>query len=280
VEIAASIATPYLAALAARALDLSVVAVIMAAALVISAVRIDPETGAPRTSAEARISAMAFWEEVSLILSAILFFLAGRALPEAVVALGDWPAWRLAGVAAALLAVALAVQLAASLVATVLPSTADELDAAGRRPLHRVAAAGVMAWASTRSVIGLVLALSIPATLPDGRPFAERDLLLVVAALVVVGSILVQGLTLRAVVRAAGLADVDDAKREKKAAERAIVETAPGGDDFPAARKALLDLRARNRIGDEVLREMLREIDLRQRATEESALPGAGPPNP
>jgi hypothetical protein len=45
-------------------------------------------------------------------------------------------------------------------------------------------------------------------------------------------------------------------------------------------RRTVLELRAENRIGDEVAREMLRETDLHQRATEESPLPGAGPPNP
>jgi hypothetical protein len=45
-------------------------------------------------------------------------------------------------------------------------------------------------------------------------------------------------------------------------------------------RRTVLELRAENRIGDEVAREMLRETDLRQRATEESPLPGSGPPNP
>lgn len=280
VEIAVSIATPYLAALAAQALDLSVAALIIAAALVISAVRIDPETGAPRTSAESRVSAMAFWEEVSLLLSAILFFLAGWTLPGAVADLTTWSAWRLSGAAAALLAVALAVQFLASLLAAVLPAPADELDADDRRPAHRIVIAGVMSWASTRSVIGLVLALSVPASLPDGQPFGERYLILVVAALAVVGSILVQGLSLRAVVRAAGLTGGHEAEREKRTAERAMAEASPDGDDFAAVRRALLDLRARNRVGDETLREMLREVDLRQRTTEESALPGAGPPNP
>src|SRR3712207_9494280 len=59
----------------------------------------------------------------------------------------------------------------------------------------RAAVAGVMSWASTRSVIGLVIALSVPAALPDGHPFAERDLILAVAAVMIVGSVLLQGLT-------------------------------------------------------------------------------------
>jgi hypothetical protein len=42
----------------------------------------------------------------------------------------------------------------------------------------------------------------------------------------------------------------------------------------------LIRLRERNVIGDEVLVRMLRETDLHARATEENALPGAGPPQP
>jgi CPA1 family monovalent cation:H+ antiporter len=278
VEIAVSIATPYLGALAAEALGVSMVAVVIVSALVVSAVRIDARTGAPHTSAEARISATAFWEEASLILSAVLFFLTGWALPRAMSALGAWPFWWLMGAAAVLLAATVAIQALVSFAAAALPGGADELGAERRSWRFRAAAAGAMAWASTRSVIGLVVALSIPTTRPDGSAFAERDLILVLAALVIVGSILLQGLTLRAVVRRAGLADPIESK-EEAAAERALAEAMRSGG-FPQARRTLLERRARNDLGDETLRKLFRELDLRERAAEPSALPGAGPPNP
>ena len=82
VEIAISLATPYLGAVVAEELGLSVAVVIMTAALVVSAVRIDRETGAPRSTSEARITSMAFWEQASLMLSATLFFLAGWSMPS------------------------------------------------------------------------------------------------------------------------------------------------------------------------------------------------------
>jgi CPA1 family monovalent cation:H+ antiporter len=286
IEIAVSLATPFLGSLLAEALDLSVVVVIMAAALVISAVRIDPETGAPRTSSEARINAMAFWEAASLILSAVLFFLAGRALPQAAAAVGVWPASWLAGVALAVLAAVLAVQFLVSYLSAALPSPAEELEATSRRS-PRLRMAAVMSWASTRSVLGLVIALSIPGALPDGAPLGERDLVLVVAALTIVGSALLQGLTLNAVVHRAGFADTGETREEERLAEAAMEEAgheAHGAgkarEGFHAERRALLDLRRENAIGDETLRKMLREADLRQRAAEGSALPGAGPPNP
>lgn len=278
IEIAVSIATPYLGALAAEALGVSMVAVVIASALVVSAVRIDTRSGAPHTSAEARISAMAFWEEASLILSAVLFFLTGWALPRAMAALETWPFWWLMGAAAALLAATVAIQSLVSFAAAALPGGADELGAERRSWRFRAAAAGAMAWASTRSVIGLVVALSIPATRPDGSAFAERDLILVLAALVILGSILLQGLTLRAVVRRAGLADPIESK-EEAAAERVLADAMREGG-FPQARRTLLERRARNHLGDETLRKLFRELDLRERAAEPSALPGAGPPNP
>ena len=142
-----------------------------------------------------------------------------------------------------------------------------------------------MAWSSTRSVIGLVLALSIPTILPDGNSYPDRDLILVVAALMIVGSVLAQGFTLRAAVEKSDLGDSEEEEREEGAARQAMEEaaTAPKrahANAFDAARQALLALRERNRIGDEVLTRMLRETDLTSRASEGDVLPGAGPPNP
>jgi NhaP-type Na+/H+ or K+/H+ antiporter len=280
VEIAVSIATPYIGSLASTALGVSVVVTVITAALVIAAVRIDPRTGVQRTSAEARVSAVAFWEEVNLILSAVLFFMAGRALPEAMAGLRDWPLGWLLGVVAGLLALVLLIQFAFSLAAAALPYPAEELGT--REAPARAAVAGVMSWASTRSVIGLVIALSVPAALPDGRPFAERDLILAIAAVMIVGSVLLQGLTLGAAVRRAGLGGRAETEAERQAAQEAIgtARAETDGSGFDAGRRAVLELRGQNRIGDEVTREMLRETDLHQRATEESPLPGAGPPNP
>lgn len=297
IEIAVSLAAPYLGALAARGLGLSLAAVVIAAALTVSAARVDPETGEARSTSEARIAAMAFWEEVSLLASSVLFFLAGLALPEALAALGDtWLPWQAVGAAAGILALVAGLDWLGSLASTRLPplsvalaaAAAEEEDAAAGRT---TAAAGVMAWASTRSVLGLVVALSIPVSAgPDGaRIFAERELVLVVAAGVILGSVLVQGLTLRAAVHRAALGGEAEAGREEARARRVAAEARrrataeAAGEDaagFDAERRALVRLRERNEIGDEVMRRQLRETDLRDRVTEGDASPGAGPPNP
>ena len=284
-EIAVSVATPYAAALLAAVAGVSAAGAIITSALVVSAVRVDRETGATISSTEARINATAFWEQASLMISSGLFLLAGRAVPGALGALGTWPLWQVAGTAAGILMLALAVQLCFSYAAArMLPVSAAlvERDEPKTSPL---AAAVVMTWSSTRSVIALLLALSIPATLPGGEPFRERDLILAVATLVVIGSLAIQGLSLRRVVRWAGLADSSDDEEEEAAARSAIQEAAassPDGDalDVDAARQKLLRMREGDEIGDEVMTRMMREADLAARASEKDVLPGAGPPQP
>nr|WP_245215331.1 cation:proton antiporter [Pararoseomonas baculiformis] len=283
VEIAVSVALPFLCALTAQALGLSLSATIIAAALTVSSSEVDRETGRTSTSSEARISATAFWEEVSLLLSAVLFLLADRALPGALQALGSWPLWQTAGTALALVLLILGLQFAFSYLAACLPAPAEALrereEEAGRA-ITRLTAAGVMAWACTPSILGIVIALSAPQGMED------RGLTLVVAAFLIVGAVVVQGLTLRSAVRAASLGNREEEKREERlaghVAARAAEGELDGGGGLEAVRRALLRLREENQIGDEMLQKMLRETDLSERAAEgpAAALPGAGPPNP
>ncbi|WP_338664694.1 cation:proton antiporter [Pararoseomonas sp. SCSIO 73927] len=285
-EIAVSLATPYLGALAARSLGLSLAVTVIAAALAVSAARVDTRTGEARSSAEARISGMAFWEEASLLVSSILFLLAGLAVPDALGDLGGWsPATAVAAAGGILLLVLLLSWLGSAL-STRLPPVREAL--AGEDAAGRAAAAGVMAWASTRSVLGLVVVLSVPAAWPDGTPVAERGLLLVVAALVVLGSVGVQGFTLRRAIRAAALQGSGDAKGEEarargaatEARERTTGEDAAHPEGIAAERRVLVEMREKDEIGDEALHNLLREGDLRRRAAEGDAEPGAPPPKP
>lgn len=276
VEVAVSLATPFLCALAARWLGLSLAISVIVAALTVSTAQIDRRTGAPLSASETRMSSAAFWEEINLLLSSILFLLAGRALPEALREMGDTSVWRVAAAGAALLALATALQAAVAAASTLLRPIADAVEG---RPGGRARAAGVMAWASTRSVIGLVAALSIPVTGPDGQPYAERGLLLVVACAVILGSVLLQGLTLRAAVRAAALADKGGDEREEQKAHTVLDGSGHEGGDpgqsaengHDAERRRLIALRKDDAIGDEVLRRLLQEVDVRSRAADTDA---------
>ena len=127
-----------------------------------------------------------FWELVDEILNAVLFLLIGLEL-----LLLPLPGpWSLAGITAAVLAVP--VVLASRLAGIGLPVTLLRL--AGREFSRR--AVRVITWAGLRGGISVALALS----LPGGE---ERSLLLLMTYVVVVFSILVQGLSLGRVIRGA-----------------------------------------------------------------------------
>jgi CPA1 family monovalent cation:H+ antiporter len=62
-----------------------------------------------------------------------------------------------------------------------------------------------LSWAGMRGVVSLAAAFALPLTLNDGRPFPERDLLLFLTFVIILGTLLLQGLTFSSVLRRLGL---------------------------------------------------------------------------
>ncbi len=65
-----------------------------------------------------------------------------------------------------------------------------------------------------RGIVTLAAAFAIPETLPDGAPFPHRDLILLCAFAVVLGTLVLQGLTMKLLIRRMGLTDDDPVGRE------------------------------------------------------------------
>jgi monovalent cation/hydrogen antiporter len=82
------------------------------------------------------------------------------------------------------------------------------------RPRPTVGAGIVVSWAGMRGIVTLAAAFAIPETLPDGSRFPYRDLILLCAFAVVLGTLVVQGLTLKPLIRRMGLTDDDPVGRE------------------------------------------------------------------
>jgi CPA1 family monovalent cation:H+ antiporter len=59
----------------------------------------------------------------------------------------------------------------------------------------------VVSWAGMRGVVTLAVASAIPPTLDDGSPFPDRAVVQLVSFLIVIGTLLIQGLTLPALIR-------------------------------------------------------------------------------
>lgn len=113
----------------------------------------------------------------------------------------------------------------------------------------------MVSWAGARGVVPLAAALSVPLTVHGGGPLPERDLLLVVATVVIALTLVVQGLTLGPLVARSGLR-VDDLE-----AQRADSEAR--GHLARRARDHLDELARREALPDHVLDRLRRPLERR-----------------
>lgn len=86
------------------------------------------------------------------------------------------------------------------------------------RPMARPTARGgiVISWAGMRGIVTLAAAFALPEHLADSSPFPYRDLILFTAFCVVFGTLVLQGLTLKPLIRWMNLRDGDPVGQEVK----------------------------------------------------------------
>jgi CPA1 family monovalent cation:H+ antiporter len=85
----------------------------------------------------------------------------------------------------------------------------------------------LISWAGMRGAVSLAAALSIPLVTDAGRPFPHRDLIIFLTFTVILGTLVVQGLSLPALIRALKIQpdtteEEEDAKARIRAAEAAV----------------------------------------------------------
>ena len=126
-----------------------------------------------------------------------------------------------------------------------------------------------MSWAGARGVVPLAAALSIPLTTDLGAPLPSRDLVLVLAAAVIVASLLAQGLTLEPLVRRARIARPPaEARHEATLARLRITESGLAWLEQIAADAA---------APDDVIDRLRRSLQARSRTLgNEDGSPGPG----
>jgi CPA1 family monovalent cation:H+ antiporter len=211
--------TPFVAYLPAELVGSSGVVAVVTTGLALTQV---PPTLVP---ARARVQSRAFGDLTSYVLNGALFVLVGLELKPVVAGLSSA---RLGAGALAALVVSLVVVGTRLLWTNTTPYLIRALD---RRPAQRQRRVGFrqrqpLAWAGFRGAVSLAAALAIPATVPGGAPLAGRDLVLLVTFGVIVFTLVVQGLTLPAVVRWAQLPEDARETEEQRLAQREATRAA------------------------------------------------------
>lgn len=245
---AISLATPFAAYLLGEELRASGVLAVVVAGLAIA-----HET--PRlTSGSSRLQTSAVWRLVDFVLEGFVFLLLGVQLPSVVAGLSSYPRptiWLAAGGCVAIVLVLRPLWLVAS---QSLPRQLH-LRLGGSDPHEEVRLRSrdvlVLSWAGTRGVISLAAIFTLPRLTQAGTPFPARDLLLFCTYVVVLVTLVGQGLTFAPFVRAIGVrANAADAARLRNEARLAAVQAglarleqlAEDEDINPNALQAMRDL--------------------------------------
>ena len=200
--------------------------------------------------ARLRIPSNAVWGTAIVVLNVLAFLLIGLELAPVIAAApaGDLGRW--AAVGAATLATAIIVRLVWTVAAALwsegrirrqrAPAPAD-----GPMPNWRTGL--VVGWAGTRGIVTVATALALP------QDFPERGMLLFAAFSVTLGTLLIQGLSLRPLVLALDLHDDDPVNREVREARVATAEAALaaiGGDTTDGIEALRAELETERKVAE------------------------------
>ena len=246
---AVSLATPFFAYLLGEAVHVSGVLAVVVAGLIVG-------HDTPRSSSGAsRLQVAAVWRLVDYLLEGFVFLLIGQQLPAVVDGLDDYRTTTVVTAAAVTVGLVLVLRPLWLMLTQLLPSSLHtRLGGDGERSPGRLTGreVAVLSWSGTRGVITLAAIFTIPVTV-DGHPFPGRDLLLFCAFLVVLVTLVGQGMTFAPLVRRLGLrASERDMARLRNQARLAATQAAlrrldelsePRADGASAADELEIDAR-------------------------------------
>ncbi len=220
-EVTIAFLTGYFAFLPAAALGVSGVLAVVTAGIYMG--RYTPEL----TTVQTRLQGRGFWEILTFLLNALLFGLVGLQLQPILDGLSGSGGWSLVGEATVIVLAVIVVRIIWVFMATYLPRwlipAVREHD-----PTPPWTYPAFVAWNGMRGAVTIAAALLIPLQTDAGIPFPGRDLIIFFAFAVVLATLVVQGLSLPAVIRALGLeaddggAEAEEALARVRAAEAAL----------------------------------------------------------
>jgi CPA1 family monovalent cation:H+ antiporter len=161
-----------------------------------------------------RLRGVNVWDSLCFVLNGLVFMLIGLDLPEIVAGLGDVSLRSAIGYGVLITGVLIVGRLLAAygavivtLIARNFITVADSRNPGLKGPL-------LIGWTGMRGVVSLAAALSIPVKLDNGSDFPQRNLILFITFVVILLTLLLQGLTLPFLIRKLNLPDPDATKPE------------------------------------------------------------------
>lgn len=309
IEITFSLVTPYIAYLSAEGIGASGVLAAVACGLYLG--RKNSET----LSINARLDSSAVWRTIDFILNGFVFVMIGLQLPFILRQIRGRSMGELfldAGIFVAFIIALRLVWVYASAWMVHWIRTRVFRKKSQAPPARELFVVG---WTGMRGVLALAAAISLPQAIGDGTPFPQRSIIIFLTFSVIFVTLVLQGLTLPALIRKLGLVGLGRADLEEQEARREILNRVLGhvrslkskakpehmavyddlarryrgrlalvesGDEehdplelsseryyrrlsrqiYAMERDIAMQLRNENKINDEVLRMLERELDL------------------
>jgi monovalent cation/hydrogen antiporter len=217
VEVTISLMSGYLAFIPANAASASGVLAVVTAGVYLG--WRTPEL----TSVESRLQAEAVWNIIAFVLNALLFALVGLQLSLILDNLTGLSAGELTRYGLLVTGTVIVTRILWVPVFSHLPHLIWGSSAPAKPFSHTF----LISWAGMRGAVSLAAALAIPLTTDAGTSFPERNLIIFLTFCVILGTLVLQGLTLPAIIRMAGIEpdhgeDEEDARARIRAAEAAL----------------------------------------------------------
>ncbi|MDT7791469.1 MAG: monovalent cation/hydrogen antiporter [Mycobacterium sp.] len=222
VESAVGLVAPFIIYLAAEEIHGSGVLAVVVAALILG-------QKSTRAGYATRLQDNAVWKALTLILESFAFLMIGLQLPMVVGELKGITAAVIAISSVAVLATVILVRIFWIFVGTYLPRLLSKR-VRDREPAPSPAEVFVVAWAGMRGVVSLAAAFGVPMTTLSGAPFPGRPQLVFLTFVVVIGTLLLHGLTLPWLIRRLGVQG-DDARTDAISAAAAQDKAARAAAD-------------------------------------------------
>lgn len=153
-----------------------------------------------------RIEGVNVWTNIVFVLNGLIFFLIGLQLPVITKQLGDISTGRAIGYGLAISLVLIIARLICTFGAAIFTRfisrfiTVADANPGWKGPI-------IFGWAGMRGVVSLAAALSIPIVIQAGHPFPHRNLILFITFIVILVTLVLQGLTLPWIIRKVNLED-------------------------------------------------------------------------
>ena len=175
---------------------------------------------------QVRLRTTAVWDALTFVLNGIVFVLLGLQLPYVIGEIGGMSRMVLleygAGFSAVIIAVRMAWVYGETYIAYAVRRWVRKIDAPEPEPRSLF----VIGWGGMRGVLSLAAAVSLPFTLPDGKTFPQRSMIIYLAFCLIVATLVVQGLTLPWLIRTLGLSQAGHINSEEQEARRVLLREA------------------------------------------------------